>query len=98
MATYGYEIHPRRPESGGGWQLRLLRDGEELGGGVFPADPTVEPQQGRDWFNALSVTEQAQWLVKANSARPVDAYGAYLSSQAFLEAQEEGENWVARQP
>lgn len=33
---YGYEIAPRDSALGGGYQLRLLKGGEEVGGGVFP--------------------------------------------------------------
>jgi len=33
---YTYEILPRPVELGGGWRLRLLEDGVEVGGGVFP--------------------------------------------------------------
>ena len=33
---FSYEITPRAVELGGGWQLRLLEDGVEVGGGVFP--------------------------------------------------------------
>jgi hypothetical protein len=36
LTLYGYEISPRPAELGGGWQLRLLQDGVEVGGGVFP--------------------------------------------------------------
>ena len=32
--AYSYEINPRRAEVG--WHLRLLEDGEEVGGGVLP--------------------------------------------------------------
>ena len=31
-----YKITPRAPELGGGWNLVLLEDDEEMGGGVFP--------------------------------------------------------------
>lgn len=31
-----YEILPRPDHLGGGWALRLLEDGEEVGGGIFP--------------------------------------------------------------
>lgn len=37
--SYSYEIDPRPAELGGGWRLRLLADGEEMGGGVFPPEP-----------------------------------------------------------
>ncbi len=36
MVDYGYEIIPRPADLGGGWRLRLLEDGVEVGGGVFP--------------------------------------------------------------
>jgi len=40
--TYSYEITPRPVELGGGWRLRLLEDGVEVGGGVFPPEDTSE--------------------------------------------------------
>ena len=40
--TYSYEITPRPDELGGGWRLRLLEDGVEVGGGVFPPDDASE--------------------------------------------------------
>lgn len=39
---YNYEISPRPLEVGGGWRLRLLEDGEEVGGGVFPPVDDIE--------------------------------------------------------
>ena len=35
-AEYSYQIDPRPADLGGGWRLRLLESGEEVGGGVFP--------------------------------------------------------------
>ncbi|MET3109333.1 hypothetical protein AAKU58_004185 [Oxalobacteraceae bacterium GrIS 1.18] len=49
-----YEINPRPTELGGGWRLRLLEDGEEVGGGVFPIEDE-NPQQGVDWWSRLGV-------------------------------------------
>lgn len=40
--TYNYEILPRPEHLGGGWRLRLLEDGEEVGGGVFPPVEGIE--------------------------------------------------------
>lgn len=34
--AYAYEILPRPDHLGGGWRLRLLENGQEVGGGVFP--------------------------------------------------------------
>lgn len=36
MIEYSYQIDPRPADLGGGWRLRLLENGEEVGGGVFP--------------------------------------------------------------
>jgi hypothetical protein len=38
---YSYEITPR-PVELGGWRLRLLEDGVEVGGGVFPLEGVSE--------------------------------------------------------
>jgi hypothetical protein len=42
---YSYEITPRPVELGGGWRLRLLEDGQEVGGGVFPPVDYIEEQE-----------------------------------------------------
>jgi hypothetical protein len=89
-----YEITPRSAELGGGWRLRLLEDGEEAGGGVFPI-ASVDPHQGMTWWNARSEKDRAHWLLKAASARPADAYHAFLLAQAYDEAEAEGLEWVA---
>ena len=34
-AIYSYEIEPHPFELGGGWRLRLIENGVEVGGGVF---------------------------------------------------------------
>jgi hypothetical protein len=34
---YAFEINPRPDTAGGGWQLRLLENGEEVGGAAYPA-------------------------------------------------------------
>lgn len=39
---FSYEIIPRPDNLGGGWRLRLLEDGEEMGGGVFPPVEGIE--------------------------------------------------------
>lgn len=36
--SYRYVIETRPANLGGGWRLRLLQDGEEVGGGVFPPE------------------------------------------------------------
>lgn len=47
-----YEIVPRPAAVGGGWKLVLLEDGEEAGGGVFPAAEDAYEDamnQGQEW-------------------------------------------------
>jgi hypothetical protein len=39
---FSYEITPRTVELGGGWRLRLLEDGVEVGGGIFPPNNASE--------------------------------------------------------
>ncbi|NHZ66628.1 hypothetical protein [Massilia genomosp. 1] len=48
QAKYSYEVNPRAGELGGGWRLRLLEDGEEVGGGVFPPVEGIEDDQESD--------------------------------------------------
>ena len=50
MTDYGYAIDPRPAELGGGWRLRLLENGEEVGGGVFPLSP---------YLSAFPATDEA---------------------------------------
>jgi hypothetical protein len=58
---YSYQITPRSNELGGGWQLRLLKDGEEVGGGIFP--PTDEFEEKKDALQAAY--EDAEWEASA---------------------------------
>lgn len=95
MTRYGYEINPRPAHLGGGWRLRLLEDDVEVGGGVFPADPDHEPEAGVAWWNALTEAERGRWLAKAQSAKPVDAWAAYLADEAHEDALAQAEDWLA---
>ncbi len=58
MTDYSYEINPR-PDDLGGWRLRLLENGEEVGGGVFPAGPSKIAQDAA-YEDALA--EASAWL------------------------------------
>lgn len=42
---YTYTIEPRAAELGGGWRLRLIEDGQEVGGGVFPPVDGMETEK-----------------------------------------------------
>lgn len=48
--TRSYEINPRPAELGAGWRLRLLEDGEEVGGGVFPAEEGFDTPEEANQF------------------------------------------------
>lgn len=54
--AYTYEINPRPAALGGGWQVRLLDEGEEVGGGVFPV--VFEEVAGIAWWNGLNDAER----------------------------------------
>lgn len=58
---FTYEILTRPVELGGGWRLRLLEDGEEVGCGVFP--PTDEFDDAEQALQAAY--DDAQWEAHA---------------------------------
>jgi hypothetical protein len=65
MTTYGYEIEPRPADLGGGWRLRLLEDGAEAGGGVFPlaAYPDAEnAEQAEKMAYEDALAEASAWM------------------------------------
>lgn len=59
------EVEPRPPELGGGWRLRLIEAGEEVGGGVFPLSPN-DPEGLDAYADALAAGYE--W---AGSMRPL---------------------------
>ncbi|MGL4941373.1 MAG: hypothetical protein ACRC44_08525 [Bifidobacterium asteroides] len=91
-----YEIEPRPAELGGGDRLRLIEDDEEVGGGVFPADPDADPHAGVRRWNDLEEAERRRWMQRAgDTGRAVDAYAQYLIGAAHDDAVAEGESWLA---
>jgi hypothetical protein len=68
MATdYRYEITARDSALGGGWRLRLLEDGEEVGGGVFPlaeylADADGDLMMALDLAHADAEAVARDWM------------------------------------
>lgn len=50
MTEYDHQIDPRPADLGGGWRLRLLEDGEEVGWGVFPASED-ETSKAAAWLS-----------------------------------------------
>jgi hypothetical protein len=90
---YSFEILPRPLDLGGGWKLRLLEDGQEVGGGVFPV-PAGDPLQGIDWWNGCSEKERVRWLQAAGSAVPADAWQAWREAEAYIDAEGEAYAWL----
>lgn len=89
---HSYQIEPRPPELGGGWRLQLLEDEEEVGGGVFPIE--VDPNAGMTWWNECSEQERAHWFMMAASARPADAYHAFLLAETYAAAETTAYDWL----
>lgn len=73
MKDYSYTIEQRPIELGGGWRLRLLEKGEEVGGGVFPllGYPSAESLDEAHWLAyADAEAEASAWLASRQCDRP----------------------------
>ena len=87
MTDYGYAIDPRPAELGGGWRLRLLENGEEVGGGVFPLSPYLSAFPATDETNEREMAEEAAYedaLAEASAwlaTRPADEEPAFLDDE-----------------
>jgi len=88
-----YQITPRDPMLGDGWNLALFDQGETVGGGVFPL-ANEEPHVGMTWWNSVTEDERARWLMIASSAVPAAARHAFRLIQAYDEAQAEADHWM----
>ncbi|MUI10926.1 hypothetical protein GJV26_00240 [Massilia dura] len=90
---YSYTIEPRADQLGGGWQLRLIQEGLEVGGGVFPV-PAHDPVEGIDWWDALGEDDRAYWLTQAIEPTASEAFNAYLVASALADAEEHAKGWI----
>lgn len=92
---YTYEIMPRAREVGGGWKLRMLEDGKEVGGGVFPA--VVDEVAGIAWWNGMREEERAWHLQQCapNVATAANAYAAFLLVEAYNDAERTATDWLS---
>lgn len=98
---YSYEITPRPIALGGGWRLRLLENGEEMAGGVFPIDQEqAKPQKSMDWWNDLPEAERALWVERTKERGAVgtttEAYLSYLIEEAHTDAETTAQEWIDR--
>ena len=95
MSRYTYVITARPIDLGGGWRLRLLEEGEEMGGGVFPA-PAADAADVATWWNELGDGERAEW--RNSAAAPADAHHAFLLAEEYAAAEAMGQAWVDQRP
>ncbi len=89
-----YEIHPRPADLRAGWNLKLLENGQEVGGGVYPIEEE-NASAGIAWWNGLTEEKRRHWLMMAASAMPAAARHAYLLAKAYNDALDEAEAWVS---
>jgi hypothetical protein len=91
--AYDYEINPRPAELGGGWRLRLLENGQEVGGGVFPV-VIGNLQDCADWWDAMGEEERAHWRARTGTDVPADAWAAWMRSDAYNDAEAVACDWL----
>lgn len=85
VQEYGYELTPCPADQGGGWLLRLLADGRELGRRVFlPAAGIEDAQLAAATAHDEAWAAVTAWLASVDERgpsqrpRPADAGGLYL--------------------
>ena len=81
--AYTYEINPRPAALGGGWQVRLLDEGEEVGGKCIPCGV-----QGSGRHRLVERIKQCRADTAAN------AYVAYLRAQTYSDAEKTAAEWL----
>ena len=87
MTDYGYAIEARPADLGGGWRLRLLENGEEVGGGGFPLSPYLSAFPATDETNEREMAEKAAYedaLAEASAwlaTRPAALEPAFLDDE-----------------
>ena len=63
MNTFSYTIDPRPTDLGGSWRLKLLEDGTEVGGGVFPPPDGFETTDDALQAAFMDAQEEAEsWI------------------------------------
>lgn len=60
--THTYEISPRPANLGGGYRLRLLEDGQEMGGGVFPISAYQDEENADNAAHADAQGQGEDWV------------------------------------
>ena len=62
MIDFAYDVDALPTEVGGGWQVRLYRDGEVIGSSVFPLPADLEPLSRRRRAYADAQAFAQNWL------------------------------------
>ena len=83
---YSYELLPYPADNGGGWLLRLLLDGQELGQRVFPPSDNIEDSQlASNTAHDEALSAVTTWLKSIDNRDPcyrprpaLDEGGIYL--------------------
>ena len=83
---YSYELLPNPTNNGGGWLLRLLFDGQELGQRLFPTSDNIEDKQlASDTAHDEALSAVTTWLTSVYDRNPserprpaLDESGIYL--------------------
>lgn len=94
---YCYHVTPRSDELGGGWKIQLLEGEREVGGGHFPKR-CDDPDGISAWWDGLGAEGRLHWLGIARSDDPAQAWHAFSDDQAWQEACDFGEEWLATRP
>lgn len=89
---YDYVLQPREVHLGGGWKLRLLEDGQEVGGGVFPVE--ISAAAAETWWAAMPQAERMAWERRTKSGTPSDAYYAHMNDEAWHDATQVAGEWL----
>jgi hypothetical protein len=81
-------------ELSGGWRLRLLEEGEEMCGRMFPAP--ADAADVTTWGNELGDNERAEW--RNSTATSADAHHAFLLAEEYAAAEAMRQTWVDQRP
>ena len=81
MSECSYQIDPRPAELGGGWRLRLIEDGEEVGGGVFPLSQYATEDNAED-----NAKDNAEDNAKDNAEDNAEEAAKWAYDDALAEA------------
>lgn len=95
MSRFSYEITSLPAALGGGWHLRLMDHGKEMGGGNFPVPPAV-PAAAATWWANLDEAERQHWYGLDATNPPLGSYHAFMLAEQYAMAEALGQAWTDR--